>query len=156
MKIKHITCSSLFLATLLLGLMTAGCTHNNGPHDSIYGTWKLESMAIDGNPDNAYQGNMVWKFQNDIIEMDLINDGAHTNDHRFGTWTLTDSELLLDFSHSDNNYGPGEGIYKPFEVTRLPSGNSVLHILSKDSGKMTLRYDTTSGASVVYYLKRWG
>lgn len=150
------TCSAMLWATLLLGLMTAGCTHNNGPHDSIYGTWKLESMTIDDNPDYAYQGNMVWKFQNDIIEMDLIDDRAHTTDHRFGTWTLTDSELLLDFSHSDNNYGPGEGIYKPFEVTRLLSGNSALHILSKDSSKITLRYETLSGALVVYYLKRWG
>lgn len=136
-------------------VVTVGCTHNDGPSDSIFGTWKLESITVDGVENPDYHFNVVWKFQNNIIEMTEIKSN-HEVDNRFGTWKITDGRMLFDFGHSDDRYGSGEGIYSPLKVTLLPPAESVLEILRKDGSRMIFQYIPVDQSVIVYQLKRQG
>ena len=133
-----------------------GCTHNNGDIGDWFGTWHLKSIAFNDSPDADYDGNIVWKFQNNIIEMIEADDAEHTALERFGTWSATDSELTLNFTHSDERYPAGTGIYQPLPATHLPAAVSTLRILKLSSSEIILQFDSEDNAVIVYTLRRQG
>jgi hypothetical protein len=146
---------NILLLLTALSFMS-GCTHNNGDIGDWFGTWKLQSIDINGVADESYQANVFWKFQNDIISMAQANDELHTADTRYGTWTQHDDQLLLDFGHSDNSTAAGQGQYQPLPAVYLPSGQSTLTIVDLDSSKLTLRYVAANEIVYTYHFKKWG
>jgi hypothetical protein len=153
---------TIIIRYLLLAVAVAtlsGCTHNDGDIGDLFGTWKLTSMTVDGADDTAYQGNIVWKFQSSILQMQATDEVAHTATYGTGTWSRPqDGILSLDFTHTDKlNPEPGSVTYSPLPATHLPAGAvSRLTIDNLCGGSMTLTYvDPSQGTTVIYNFKKW-
>lgn len=144
----------IILLSLTL-LLPTSCTHNNGDIGDWFGTWHVVNININDDVDPDYDGCMVWKFQNDIIEMVIVNDLLHTRTESFGTWQASESLLTLNFSHSDDKYTAGTGIYAPPSASHLPSGISTLSIIQLSSSEIVLQY-TNDTDKFTYHLKRQG
>lgn len=158
MKPTLLTVRSLILPALMAALLALqGCTCNNGDIGRWFGTWTVEQILTDGEPYAAYEHNMVWKFQNSVFSMQLINPdpGIHDRQQRWGSWSETDGELILDFSHSDNIDAPGEGIYAPFAVSLLNRGGiSALRITESKGNRLTLGFTSAAGIKVTYIINK--
>ena len=55
--------------SVLACLAMTGCTHNDGDIGEWFGEWHLQSIEIDGAADADYDGDVLWKFQNNIVDM---------------------------------------------------------------------------------------
>lgn len=133
-----------------------GCTHNNGDIGDWFGTWKLQSIEINGAEDQAYKGDILWKFQNNIISMVCADDIQHTADCRYGTWEQAGDRLFLDFSHSDDRYEQGQGQYEPLPQTYIRAGKTELTVISLSGSELRLQMAVEEGAVYSYYFKKWG
>ena len=110
------------ISIILLALSLNACTHNNGDIGDLFGTWKLQSITINGESDSTYQSNVLWKFQSSIISMVKVDDTTHSKAESWGTWSYSndDTQLVLDFTHTDNNNpNVGSSKYSPFPETHL-------------------------------------
>lgn len=149
---KHL----LHILLLAMTCSFASCTHNNGDIGDWFGTWKLEKIEVDGSP-AEYDGNIIWKFQSDIVWMGVVDDVMHTATNSFGTWTCIDDILTLNFTYSDNNFpNPGTGQYAPPSQTLIPSGITEMSVLELSSSRIRLLYRRSDGSAVMYHLSKWG
>lgn len=141
---------------IVVAVLAAGCTHNNGDIGPFFGTWKLSSITVNGIPDQEYDENIVWKFQSNVVAMVRINDRHETNES-IGTWVdLGQQEIQMDFIYSDDDNPVGSDRYSPLVETHLPRGSFRMSVLALSSGDMTLRYsDPDNGTIYEYILKKW-
>lgn len=147
----------LTLTVIAAATLLTGCTHNNGDIGRWFGTWTVERILVDGEPYARYEHNMVWKFQNSVFSMQLIDTdpGIHDRQQRWGSWSEADGALIIDFNHSDDACAPGEGIYAPFPVSLLNRGGaSVLRIASDKGSEVTLTFTSARGENVTYIIKK--
>lgn len=159
---KHLQSAIIILAAAL-GCLLCCCTHNNGDIGPKFGLWKQTSMTVDGEPDPAYGGNILWGFQHGSLTFTTVSydhgvpvappDGSPTL--VFTSWSEADGYLVIDTDYSD---GQGTFRYTPPAVLRLPAQTSGirLKIISESSGKMELEYITPDGLSIRYSLQKWG
>ena len=103
--------------------MLGSCTHNDGDIGKWFGTWAVQSISVDGVPDDDYHGDILWKFQSDVFSM--LRFSADPVDHSYqqvwGSWCEDGDALVLRFGYSDDSYAPGTGIYAPFAETLIAS-----------------------------------
>lgn len=147
----------LALLIMAAACLMTGCTHNNGDIGRWFGTWTVERILVDGEPYAPYEHNMVWKFQNSVFSMQLINTdpAIHERLQHWGSWSEADGALIIDFTHSNDAYAPGEGIYAPFPVSLLNrGGTSVLRIASDKGNEVTLLFTPTEGEEVTYIIRK--
>jgi len=144
----------IVLAAMATCLISAGCTHNNGSIGEWFGEWMMQSVEINGMDDDTYKGDVLWKFQNDIVEMVVIDGHSHTE--HYGTWSDTDGELILNFSHSDDLTQAGTGKYAPPAQTYLPAAIVSLKIIKLSSPEIVLQYAPEGSATIVYTLRKRG
>ena len=158
---KEMNIATRIIALLIIALSLNACTHNNGDIGDLFGTWKLESIAINGEIDENYakSSNVIWKFQASVISMIRANDTTHDRLESWGTWNYANDEtqLVLNFTHTDNdNNRPGLPKYSPLEETHLPKATiSTLDIKELNGKRMVLIYHSTDGVEYTYHLKRW-
>lgn len=136
----------LSLTALLAFTTWSGCTHNNGDIGDWFGTWRVESMTIDGEPAPDYAPPyMIWKFQSSVVQMMTPPGDDHFYPIHTGTWHEEDGMLYLDFTW-------GQGVE---QVSHLPA-KCELTILQLSSRRIELQYDSTDGKTYIYKLKKWG
>lgn len=150
---------SRIILLIVIALSFNACTHNNGDIGDLFGTWKLETITIDGEKDSSYQDNVLWKFQASVINMVRANDTTHDRSESWGTWSYAndDTQILLNFTHTDNdNPNQGSNKYSPLPETYLPKARiSTLNIVELNGKKMTLIYRADNGKEYIYYFKKW-
>lgn len=148
-KIYHI------MAILIVAVTFVSCTHNNGDIGEYFGTWKLETISVDGNTDSAYGGDIFWKFQTSVICMERVTE-LHDTENRWGTWAQIGSDVLrMDFTHHDDTHPEGSDMYSPFPETYIPNGVTDLTIMSMSGSSMVLGYTKDDGTVIKYNLKKW-
>ncbi len=147
-KIYHIS------LIMIVAVIAMSCTRNNGDIGEYFGTWKLESMTVNGELDGEYGGDIFWKFQSSVFCMEQVNE-RHDTENRWGTWEDDGKVLRLNFTHHDDAHPEGASIYSPFPVTRISNGISELAIMSMDEAQMGLQYIDSVGSVIVYKLKKW-
>lgn len=145
---------NIILAATLVGIV-ASCTHHNGDIGVYFGTWKLESITVDGVESEEYRGDMFWKFQSEVICMETVDDALHTRTDHWGKWSEADGVLTLNYTFSDDNSPAGTSKYAPPAVTGLPAAVSHLDIVSKSGSRIVLRYVTGDGKAYQYILGKW-
>lgn len=130
-----------------------GCTHNDGDIGPFFGTWKLESVTIDGTEDSAYrEHNIFWQFQSSVFCMRRVYSN-HNQENSWATWYDADGFLYVDYSHSDDSDNTGR--YTPFAEMHFESGLNRLEIKSLSRRKMRLEMVSPSGTVCRYTLKKW-
>jgi len=137
-----------------IGLLSSGCTRNNGDIGDLFGNWRLDSVTADDIELELYDGEIkvyTWAFQSGIIRIQRIYSNMDHLDY-LGTWQRDDDELLLDFTHhadyGDENFTP------PEELHLVPHGITRLDILLLKSGKMCVGYRGNDGVEYKYYLHK--
>ena len=78
------------IAVMAIVLLSA-CTHNDGNIGHWFGSWKLRQITINGENDEAYQGNVFWKFQSEVVQMSQLNS-YHGRTDAWGSWKEVDAE----------------------------------------------------------------
>lgn len=141
------------LAGIIACLTLSGCMQHNGDIGDWFGTWKLESITIDGTLNADYQGNIFFQFQTDkvrIVAIDLELPATRTE--CFGMWTESDRTLTIDLSYtSDSN--PGH--FNPMPESMLAKGINTFSIDSKSSKQMQwTMLNGNSERTVSYTLKK--
>lgn len=133
-------------------LTLSGCMQHNGNIGDWFGTWKLETITVNGAEDRSYQGNIFFQFQTDIVRIVQVDVSAPTPGRTecFGRWEENDGILTLDFSYS------AEGInhFTPMPETLLDKGINLLTIDSQTSKKMRLTGEKNDPAQTVVYTFR--
>ena len=158
---KEMNIATRIIALIIIALSLNACTHNNGDIGDLFGTWKLESITINGEMDASYakSSNVIWKFQASVMSMIRTNDTTHDRSESWGTWSYANNEtqLVLNFTHTDNNNTqPGSAKYSPLIETHLPKATiSTLDIKELNGKKMILIYHSSDGVEYTYHFKRW-
>lgn len=142
------------MASIAACIIATACTHNNGNIGDWFGEWLMESVEINGTDDASYNSDVVWKFQNNIVEMVTVY--GHSHDERYGTWSESADELILDFTHSDDLNEAGTGKYAPPAQTYLPAAIVSLRILKLSPSEIVLSYRPDASAEIVYTLRKRG
>lgn len=148
------TKSIRILQLIIIMLAAASCTHNDGDIGPLFGFWRLEALAVDGNDVKLYDDETLlytFAFQDEVV---LINTTLPHSDYDrcFGSWRRDGSTLTLDFDHTDSDdvtkYNP------PAALMFDPSGVTTFDIIRLDSSHMTLAYTDAEGRRLTYYLKK--
>lgn len=151
--------SALFavLATVILGIVSPSCVTNNGDIGIYYGTWAVESVTVDGHELDGWNAGGTWSnfsFQNNIVcvaRYDRLQDKTEC----WGTWEERDGILYMDFTHSDDRFEPGTGIYAAPEWLGFePDAVTRLRIDSATGSEMTLTNVKADGNAIVYRLRK--
>lgn len=146
----------LFLLIAIAALPQA-CVHNDGNIGDWFGTWRLESIKINGTPDAGYNQYIIWKFQSDMVLMVEADDVLHEKDEHFGTWRQEGDILELNYSYNNEGSTVQAPTYTPPASTHLPAGISVLSIIKLSKGEIQLLYTSPeTGDEYFYTLKKWG
>lgn len=156
-KSNNILRGTAFLMLMFSLAAIVGCTTNNGDIGLYYGAWGLKSVTVNGETSNAWCDDnswTTWQFQNNIVCITRYWPD-HKYEDRWGTWHDDDKSLMLDFTHSDNDYPSGTDIYAAPEWLYMPLGVVIhLEILRQTSCKMVLRNTLPNGDEIVYTLEK--
>lgn len=147
--------SRIFLP-LVIAVISAGCTCNDGDIGPWFGSWSMSEMTVDGRtPDGFDPTATVWEFQSSLIRISLLGEHHTMDDMSWGTWHESDGHLYLDYTHPSDKYENSNGEYEA-PSWLLIQKNSVadLAILERGKRRMTLEYITPEGEKVVYTLKK--
>ncbi len=137
------------LTLLLLSIPASSCMQHNGDIGEFFGTWKLTSLTIDNNEDPAYNHNVFFQFQTNVIRVVKVEPHQLFSNH-FGQWSREGQTLCLDFGFTAN--APSE--YEAPQYLYLTNGKNMLHIVKLSSRNMELTLGLENGSTVRYRLKK--
>lgn len=140
---------------IFLAAFMAGCTQNNGDIGPWFGTWRLDEILIDGDADENYRDNIIWKFQSDVISIVEVDDVNHEANPSWGTWLLGDNTITLEFVYSDDIFGNSSDRYTPPAATHIPAGATTMRVEKLTKGEIILSYQSAD-CVYTYYLKKHG
>lgn len=141
----------ILLLTICFSL-TTGCMQHNGHIGDWFGTWKLTSIELDGAENDAYQGNIFFQFQSDVVRIVEV-DTRTSNKFKdcFGTWNQDKSTLELNFGYTAEESYP----FVPPTIVEFTRGENVLHIAESSSKSMVWTYQKPdSETTITYRLKK--
>ena len=81
------------LTALLLSVLSASRTHNNGDIGKIFGKWKLTYIEATDTEKPETGGTHVRSFQSSTVFVQ-INDGSHDEIGSYGNFRLADETLF--------------------------------------------------------------
>lgn len=146
---KRIPLINILLLTVTT-LMSLACTRNNGDIGDWFGSWRIESIDIDGEPDPGYPSPcVIWKFQSAATEMLVPDFDNHTTIGytASGTWHEKDGYLYIDFTY---------GLNTPPEITHLQP-QATLKIIKLSRHTIELEYNPADDNKTYFYkLRKWG
>lgn len=102
----------IYILLAALALISGGCTQSEGHIGTMFGSWVLTDMIIDGQPTQSQSDDYTtMSFQSNIVNFKLV-DGRGYATGRWGTWTRLDNRLTFDFTHSTDANPSGAGAYQ--------------------------------------------
>lgn len=147
----------ILIKNLMLGLLAcvglSGCMQHNGRIGDWFGTWKLESITVNGTDDTAYAGNIFFQFQTDKVHIIEVDTSVPTTRRDcFGRWEESDGTLILDFSYTADGTASQ---FIPMTQTLLSHDVNILTIDSQSSKRMEWTLDKADPSqTIVYKLKK--
>lgn len=136
---------TLYIMAIVMGL--SACTRNDGNIGDWFGTWRVDSITIDGAVDTDYAPPyMFWKFQNSIVQVITPDDFEHTSTSCYGMWKHVGNQLVLDFDYKTG----GLPSFSRLDI------KSELNIIKLSRSAIELKYIDSMGRTIGYSLKKWG
>lgn len=140
------------LAILFAALLAAAC-QNNGDIGYLFGTWRIDSMTVDGQPDPAAAAQTLISFQNDIIEVQRIFDADGTFANFFGTWAEDGDIITINFTHHADD--PDDQAFNAPEWLGWTAAHPMqLSVSSRSSRTVTWTFTADDGTVYVYNLRK--
>lgn len=117
--------------------------HNDGDIGNLFGTWKIESIEVNGEVDAQYEGDVFVQFQTEVVRLVQVQ---HNYDYveYFGSWSRQGHDLILDL-----HYTVDPSVTAIPAATRFIKGENHIVITSDKSKKMTWTMD-----NITYHLIR--
>ncbi len=132
--------------TLLAHMLFVSCTTNDGDIGSLFGSWRVEQIVVDGKPDAAYVGNLVWKFQGGVLLMQEV-EANHEIVNYWSSWSRKDDLLIVSTWHVDSGDTDPYGFP---QALRLPVHAIVEFRVLNDVGRrLTLSYESESSGPII-------
>lgn len=132
-----------FLAAIMLGLTS--CTTNGGDLDGLWGQWRVEDIVIDGSPDNDYNGNLYFSFQNYAVRVtEVIDEDMGSSRGTLGTFVFSRPDLVITFGMPE---------YAPLKSSHMVAGDNHVSVADARSGHMTWTF-STDGVEYIFKLKQ--
>lgn len=138
---------------VLLALCLQGCTQADGYIGDWFGSWHLEEVAIDGEPNESYDGSLIISFQGNLVKMTVIDRGDV-----FGTWEEAGETLTLNLSYGAGNAVHATWLFNPFPVMLLlPEGVDIIEmdVVTLKSKTMEWQYIDPDGRLLTYSFKKY-
>lgn len=155
LKNKSIFRSGLigFIA-LFCSFLIGGCFHNDGYIGVYFGSWLIEKIEIDGEPDPGYKGHTMISFQSALFDLTDLDGGGTI----LGLWEDKDHVITLrgaieTASRKDSDGNPIFPITTGFGSGTDNDLTVRLDIVRKDSGKMVWKRTDSDGRVWKYTLK---
>lgn len=137
-----------------------GCRMNGGDIGALYGIWLLTEMEVDGEKYDKWNANgfeTFFEFENDICQVIRANE-RYDVESKWSTfkWIKEDTEMQLDFTHTDNTYPePGGYLYAAPSWLLLTEPTTYDFTVEwRGSKQMTWRTVNTSGQQLTYYFRK--
>ncbi len=146
---RTLTHIALVLTTLLA---LSSCSHNNGDIGYWFGLWHLDTIEVDGVPDDGYDGNYYFMFQGKIFCIRWINEQQHEYIESFAKWQESDDGKTMTVNFIDNRFTPQVGEYLPANYLSTVTHFNVVTLNADDMVLTTTAPE--SGATVTYHLTR--
>ena len=144
--ISHITLA--VLAIFVLG----SCSKNNGDIGYWFGLWHLDSIEVNGEVDNNYDGNYYFLFQGKVFCVRYVYEGNHENIDAFAEWKESDDKKYVTINFIDDRYSPNFGSDAP---NNYLSTMNTLKVDTLTSSTMVLSHTLDDGTTVTYRLTLW-
>lgn len=147
MKIRHHIKTVILLMLLVLG---ASCTQNDGRIGPLFGAWTLTEMTDDGEtvvfPDGDYS---TIAFQTDLVRF-MYHQSDGTVLVRYCTRTMSANTITFDFNHTEG--GTGNNLTPP-DWLRFPGKECTFTLTGPADGVFTLT-GTGNASGLTYKYKR--
>lgn len=157
----HRKCVLLTGIVAMLLWTAASCRVNNGDIGPLYGVWAVERVDVDG---EVYDGwrqdgydDSFFQFQNNICFVTRTTDRFEAqNVACTWRWVKEDTEMELDFTHTDNIYPePGGATYmSPYWLLLSEPVRYDVSVSWKGNRNMTWNVVNTDGRHITYHLKK--
>lgn len=153
-NITHLPATVLLAVIVLLPAALTSCLQKNGDIGPWFGSWYLEEILINGEPDAAYESNkanrqheVMVNFQGDIFNMAYIG-GSEV----YGSWSYAGEILTLVASEGEGS-GFNSPLFNPYpQVMHFPADEYMIEITvrSMTSKKMEWQYIDQNGRLLTY------
>lgn len=146
----------LLITALIFGFVSC---QNDGHIGSLFGTWGLMSMTVDGVAPEEFDPSLTtWSFQNNIIRI-VLNSENHGWADRTGTWEKESTGgkryLNLNFTHGEDGIEHGTGNYRAPEWLGFPENKIIpLEFVKDSSREMILSWTSDEGHVHIYTLRK--
>ncbi len=141
------------LVALVCSLVLGGCFHNDGYIGVYFGSWVIEKITIDGEPDPNYKGHTMISFQSSFFDMTDLDGGGQI----LGIWEDKDKVLTLQGAAETASRKDADD--NPIFPTTTGFGSGTDHdltvrldIVRKDSSKMVWERTDSRGRVWKYTL----
>lgn len=161
LKVRYINEALKVLVIVFLSVVATGCRVNNGDIGLLYGVWTLTAMEVDGEPYEGWTTNgefeTFFQFQNNICFVTRTNS-LYDSQSQVCTWEwlVEDTEIRLDFGHTDSaNPEPGGNMYTSPNWLLLSEPTFYdFTVRWTDDKHFVWTTINTSGQRLTYYLKK--
>lgn len=145
----------LQLALIGVCFVLSGCTQPNGYIGDWFGSWHLEEILIDGEPDEEYEAdpNITFSFQGKIVSMGFIATAE-----AFGNWSYAGEVLTLIAGYQDPNDYTLKRLYDPFpKIMQLAAGVDQVEITVTyiNGRRMQWQYINQNGQLMTYNFRKY-
>lgn len=138
---------------VLLAMLAAGCTQNNGHIGKLFGSWSLQEMTENGTPLRIEGEGIAVSFQSNVVRFTLIY-GPDLADNSIATWTRTGDILNFNFNNHDDKVAAGTGVYAPPFWLHLTELTESFVIARLEAGHLELVRTDAKGDVYVYKFDR--
>lgn len=139
--------------TILLALVASSC-QNDGYIGDIFGTWKVESVSLDGQP-AALRFPTTFSFQNSVVEVVALTDDYMGNSQRFGSWERNAESITLNFTHHDDSRPAGTSIYEAPAWLGMSSDTKIQMTCTISGRSMDWTWHSPAGVYNYKLVKAW-
>ena len=142
-------------AMVLLITMFSSCSDPEQTNSPLFGSWHLETIMINGEPDKGYNDNpeIMVSFQGKIFNMAYMERAEI-----YGTWSYAGEILTLIAGY---NAGSGANVgylFNPFPVSmKFPAGTDQLEITVSEikGNEMQWQYIDDEGDLLTYNFRKY-
>lgn len=135
---------------IIIAAILSGCTRNDGDIGVWFGTWHVEKITVNGQNEADYEGNVILKFQNSVMESQS-QYAHHDTDNCYAMWHQEGMILRLELPEGSDP-GVQYGYVPELHLPWLPLIE--MKILNLSGKSVELSYMSDNGIVYGYSLKK--
>ena len=139
----------LAITLLALVLCLGGCTQPDGRIGDWFGSWHLEDILIDGEPDTDYEGDIMFSFQGKIFNCAYMEKAE-----QYGSWSYAGEVLTLVLGYEE----PWDIYFNPFpKAMHFPADVEQIEITVThiNGNTMQWQYIDQNGRLLTYNFRKY-